>query len=749
MTLPPPGPTARSRLVELFEAALDSDLREREVLVAAAVAEDVSLGETLRALLASHERTATLDLFAGTAPVGTELPAPGTRVGSWIVGEELGRGGMGVVFRATHEATGETGALKVLRDGRLATAGAYARFLLEQHALRRLAHPSIARFLDAGLAADGTPYLVVACVEGLPFDAWCRQAGAGTTERLRLLQDIADAVAHAHRRGVLHRDLKPSNILVSYEGVVQLLDFGVARLVAGDRGDGPEDQIVTLTQPLGPALTPEYAPPEVLDGAPPAPTFDVYSFGIVAHEVLLGRRPLGRVPDAGGLRRIHAGAASVVLRALAPIPQRRFADGDALAAAWREATTGGPGGASPAARRAGRGAAIAAGLAALALILGGVAALRVRPAAPVAPDARADVAPALLTLVLDGRATADSALRVSGTPAAHRLRLLLRLERGAWFGLDPVRDSALARLVAEQAAPSDTSARRLAARALGIAGVAPVARTLLGAGPTDGTRAVLDAQDAPEALAPWAATADERTLLADALPYAARLGDRQAMAALATALAGGERSRVGRAIGASVLAALAVAAGDTRTAARWDSVAVESDRQALVPIALRVAMQARPVPRDSMLALAHAIELADVSADGLVADTAAPRVIRDYLRAALLLRAGEVARSASLAASPWGAPGSWSETLRGGTLALVAAARGDSAQARALLDTLAVPLRAPLHPDLGSLARERVLRAALEGDPARRRIRQAALDRLRPIDVVIGPGVNGAVPSSR
>ena len=735
-----PRIATRSRLVELFEAAVDRDLREREAIIATALAEDASLGETLRALLATHERTATLDVFGRTGIPTGELPARGSAVGPWIVGDELGHGGMGVVYRAVHETTGETGALKVLRDGRLATAGAYARFLLEQHALRRLDHPGIARFLDAGLAADGAPYLVTECVDGIALDAWCRRAEAGTPERLRLLQSVADAVAHAHQRGVLHRDLKPSNILVTHDGHAKLVDFGIARFVAGV--DADDEGIVTLTQPLGPALTPEYAPPEVLDGAPPAPTFDVYSFGIVAHELLLGFRPLDRVADTLALRRVHAGVAAVVARALSPLPRRRWPDGGALAAAWRDAMTA-TRHASHAETRARRAPAMAT-LVATCAVAGAAWFAHALP--PRSVPMRDDALPAdVAALVATGRASAaDSALRRLGTAAARRLLLALRHEHGPWLGLDPRRDLALARQVAAESSPDDSATRHLAARVAGIAGDTAFARTLLADVPASPLAMVLDAPHDTARFTRWVAAAREDDLLATALPYATRRGDDRSVLAIARGLVADERSAAARAIGATVLAARAVLVGDTIGAARWDALALTADRHAILEIALRVAVQQAPVSGDSVATIARVLADATRTGDELVV----PRAALEYVRAALALRIGAMGRVDSLVATPWGATGSWGETLRTATRASLAAARGDSALARATLDTMTLPLAAPPHPDVASLVRERALRAALDTAPQRRAARLATLDRVRPLDAVVLPMLPAAAVSA-
>ena len=156
----------------------------------------------------------------------------------------------------------------------------------ERDILASLEHPNIARLYDAGTDAQGRPFLALEYVEGQPIDVYCREHGLGVRERVTLLLQVAQAVAFAHSRLVVHRDLKPSNVLVTADGQVRLLDFGIAKLLEGDR-----TQETQLTQLAGQALTLDYASPEQIRGEQIGTASDVYSLGVVSYELLAGAKP--------------------------------------------------------------------------------------------------------------------------------------------------------------------------------------------------------------------------------------------------------------------------------------------------------------------------------------------------------------------------------------------------------------------------------------------------------------------------
>jgi serine/threonine protein kinase/Tfp pilus assembly protein PilF len=159
------------------------------------------------------------------------------------------------------------------------------RFAHERDILASLEHPNIARFYDAGVDAVGLPYLSMEYVNGQALMGWCRRKALGIEQRLALFLQILDAVKYAHEKHIIHRDLKPSNIFVTESGQVRLLDFGVAKLLQ-EEGEEPQ-----LSRIYGQALTPDYASPESLNGAPVDARSDVYSLGVVLYELLTGTRP--------------------------------------------------------------------------------------------------------------------------------------------------------------------------------------------------------------------------------------------------------------------------------------------------------------------------------------------------------------------------------------------------------------------------------------------------------------------------
>ena len=196
----------------------------------------------------------------------------------------LGEGGMGVVYLAEREDLGSLVAIKVLRDAWLSPAR-LARFESEQRTLASLDHPSIARLFDADCLANGTPWFVMEYVDGAPLTDYCRTRVCSIEERLRLFRSVCEAVQYAHSHAIIHRDLKPSNILVKKDGVVKLLDFGIAKQLASlDQGADPTITALRL-------MTPAYAAPEQIQNGRVGTRSDVYSLGVILYELLAGRLP--------------------------------------------------------------------------------------------------------------------------------------------------------------------------------------------------------------------------------------------------------------------------------------------------------------------------------------------------------------------------------------------------------------------------------------------------------------------------
>ncbi len=213
----------------------------------------------------------------------------GERVGAYRILSELGRGGMSVVYLAERAdgAFEQRVALKFVALGVAHEAG-LRRFEQERQILAALNHPHIARLLDGGADQRGCPYIVMEYVDGRPIDEFCEAFELRLDRRLELFDTVAATVEYAHRHLIVHRDLKPSNILVTDDGEVKLLDFGIAKLLEPDAANG---FAAPPTQTLMRALTPEYASPEQVRGERITTASDIYQLGTLLYELLAGRRP--------------------------------------------------------------------------------------------------------------------------------------------------------------------------------------------------------------------------------------------------------------------------------------------------------------------------------------------------------------------------------------------------------------------------------------------------------------------------
>jgi eukaryotic-like serine/threonine-protein kinase len=283
----PFDPGAWDDLSPLLDQALELDPPARAAWLDGLRRGRPDLAARLERLLARETRAdAEGFLSPSSAPAAADLLAsPEARVlGPWRLERPIGQGGMGTVWLA-HRADGRfegTAAIKFLA---LALTGAdgEARFRAEGHVLARLAHPNIARLLDAGVSPGGQPYLVLEHVDGAAIDRWCDEQGKSIPERLALFQQVLAAVAHAHANLIVHRDLKPSNILVARDGAVKLLDFGIAKLLE----DAPDHDTATRER----ALSFEAAAPEQVRGDPVSTATDTYALGILLYQLLAGRHP--------------------------------------------------------------------------------------------------------------------------------------------------------------------------------------------------------------------------------------------------------------------------------------------------------------------------------------------------------------------------------------------------------------------------------------------------------------------------
>jgi eukaryotic-like serine/threonine-protein kinase len=272
--------------------ALEPDQRSAWL---AALAEPDSVKQKLRDLLLAGAGVETDD-FLGTLPklsLGPAATSPredaataGAVIGPYRLIRELGVGGMGLVWLAERVDGGLKRPVALKLPHLNWSRGLAERMSRERDILASLDHPNIARLYDAGLDEHGRPYLALEYVEGEAIDAYCERRSMSVADRLRLVLQVARAVAHAHARLVVHRDLKPANILVTEQGEVRLLDFGVAKLM-----EGTLTQDTQLTQQGGHAMTPGYASPEQIRGEPLGTASDVYSLGVVTYRLLAGVSP--------------------------------------------------------------------------------------------------------------------------------------------------------------------------------------------------------------------------------------------------------------------------------------------------------------------------------------------------------------------------------------------------------------------------------------------------------------------------
>lgn len=296
----------------LFEELLARPEAEQDAYLAAATKDQPELRARVEAMRAA-DRLA--QLRTGGAVDEVEEAPPPERIGAYRIMERIGRGGMGSVYRA-ERATGDfrhVVAIKIIKPGLLAES-LIERFQRERETLAQLSHPNIAQLYDGGETDSGSPYIVMEYVDGLPLLDYADEQALDRTGRRRLFLAICDAVAAAHRSLIVHRDLTPSNVLVTRDGVVKLIDFGIAKPaedMAGEGGVSGAGHTASLS------LTPGYAAPERMTGAPVTTSADIYSLGKLLEKL---------IPPASGDRDLKA----IIACATAADAGARYASVDTL-----------------------------------------------------------------------------------------------------------------------------------------------------------------------------------------------------------------------------------------------------------------------------------------------------------------------------------------------------------------------------------------------------------------------------------
>lgn len=340
------SPVKWDRIQQVFEEASQLPPGQRTEWLSEVCQGDRTLFLQVESLLLSLEQESGLLEKQVASYANTVATVPPERVGPYRILSEIGHGGMGAVYLAERadEQYRRQVAIKIIRSFSAPPLELVRRFRMERQILASLQHVNIAQMLDGGVTDDGIPYFAMEYVKGVRIDEYCHRKLLTVRQRIELYRDVCSAVQHAHRNLVIHRDIKPGNILVTDDGILKLLDFGIAKLLQS--GNAPEEMRTTaLTAAAERPRTPEYASPEQINGGAITTATDVYALGVVLYELLAGCHPFANFrseirrleraicetephrPSATGSAfadQIKGDLDSIVLKALRKEPEQRY-----------------------------------------------------------------------------------------------------------------------------------------------------------------------------------------------------------------------------------------------------------------------------------------------------------------------------------------------------------------------------------------------------------------------------------------
>jgi eukaryotic-like serine/threonine-protein kinase len=350
---------------KVFDQLLGLSIKERSDELDRIARRDPELAAEMDSLLAAHDAAPEfLDhLDAERAAKLLAEDEPGLvpkRIGGYRLIEEIGRGGLGVVYLGERVDSDfeQKVAVKLIKHG-MDSESILRRFRVERRILASLAHPNIASLTDGGLLDDGRPWFAMEYIEGQRLTDWCEQQELPLNKCMRLFEQVCRAVQYAHSRLVVHRDLKPDNILVTADGTVKLLDFGIAKLLADS-----DDEHTQMTLAGIQAMTPEYASPEQIRGEPVSVQTDIFALGVILYQLLTHDHPFheqnsgraalaeaicetdpsppsvmvgrsgtetGKRRPSARIRQLRGDLDTIVMTAMARDPERRYVSVEALA----------------------------------------------------------------------------------------------------------------------------------------------------------------------------------------------------------------------------------------------------------------------------------------------------------------------------------------------------------------------------------------------------------------------------------